>query len=80
MAKEAEMTIEGCIKKGVEPGCILLVTHDGKEYSLHGESLPEVEKGLGASVKGSPGGVSSCLQGEPFKVTSWNWTRERCPK
>jgi len=73
-------TILGCVRAGVEPGCILLVTSEKKEYSLHGASLPELGKGLGVSVTGTEGGVSHCLSGIPFQVHSWDWTRENCPK
>jgi hypothetical protein len=80
MAEGGEITILGCISKGVEGGCIILVTADGKEYSLHGKSLPTIGKGLGVSAKGTPGGVDTCLQGTPFAVSSWTWTRQQCPR
>ena len=80
MATVAEITIIGCLKKGVEGGCIILTTSDKKEYALHGKSLPTVGKGLGVEVKGHPGGVDTCLQGTPFQVSSWTWTKEKCPK
>jgi hypothetical protein len=74
------ITILGCVKKGVEPGCVILIAADGKEYSLHGDSIPTIGRGLGVSVTGTLGGVSTCLQGTPLRVTSWDWTRERCPE
>jgi hypothetical protein len=55
MAEKTEITVLGCIKKGVEAGCIIL-TAQGKEYSLHGKSLPTLGKGLGVSVTGTTGG------------------------
>ena len=80
MAEEAKISVIGCIKKGVEAGCIILVTSGGKEYSLHGKSLPTLGKGLGVSAKGTTGGVDTCMQGTPLDVISWNWTREKCPE
>jgi hypothetical protein len=80
MAKKDEMTILGCVKKGVEGGCIILATADGKEYSLHGKSLPTLGRGLGVSAQGTVADVDTCNQGTPFDVSSWTWTREKCPK
>jgi hypothetical protein len=80
MTEKQELTIIGCVKKGVEAGCIILITSDGKEYSLHGKSLPTLGEGLGVAAKGSIGGADTCLQGTPFNVSSWNWTKEKCPK
>jgi hypothetical protein len=80
MDTHEQITVFGCVKKGTEAGCILLIGSDGTEYSLHGSSLPEIGKGLGVSVKGKKEGVTSCLQGTPLHVISWAWTREKCPK
>ncbi len=82
MQKTKEVVVEGCLVKGVEPGCILLQTkgHPIKLYSLHGPSVPPLGRGLGVQVKGKPGGVSQCLQGEPLQVESWIWTKFKCPE
>jgi hypothetical protein len=80
MANSREITIVGCLKKGVEKGCIILTTSSGKGYSLHGKALPTVGKGLAVSAKGKPGGIDTCMQGTPFAVVSWTWTRLKCPK
>jgi hypothetical protein len=80
MTTESLIEIEGCLKAGVEAGCIILHTPNKGAYSLHGESLPEMGKGLGVRAKGTTGGVSICTEGTPFQVTSWEWTRQRCPK
>ena len=79
MTTNQEITVEGCLKQGVEKGCLILVTAGNKEFSLHGTNLPALGKGIGVSVKGTPGGVDTCLQGTPLAVTSWTWTKERCP-
>jgi len=68
------------VHQGVEKGCIILVAADGQEYSLHGKSLPTLDKGLGVSAKGKAGGVDFCMQGTPFAVSSWTWTKKECPK
>ena len=80
MAEKAELTVIGCVRKGVEAGCIILVASDGKEYSLHGKSLPTLGRGLGVSAKGTIADVDTCMQGTPFDVSSWTWTKEKCPK
>jgi len=80
LAQNGVITILGCVKQGVEKGCLILVTGDGKEYSLHGKSLPTLGKGLGVSVRGTSGGVDTCMQGTPFQVESWEWTKQKCPK
>jgi len=74
------VVIEGCLIKGVEAGCTMLQTktEPPKLYSLHGVSIPPLNKGLGVQIHGRLRGVSHCLQGEPLEVESWNWTRERC--
>lgn len=78
MPDHDEILIEGCIKQGVEGGCIILVTPQGKEYSLHGKSLPTIGKGLGVSATGKIVDFDTCLQGTPFEVISWNWNRQPC--
>jgi len=80
MVENQTITIEGCLTKGVEKGCLILFTADKKEYSLHGKDLPELGKGLGVAAKGKAGGVDTCLQGTHFSVESWTWTRQKCPK
>ena len=80
MVEKQELTIIGCVKKGVEAGCIILVTSAGKEYSLHGKSLPTLGRGLGVSAKGTVADVDTCNQGTPFDLISWTWTKEKCPE
>jgi len=73
-------TIMGCVSPGVEAKCVILTTSDGKTYSLHGKSLPSLDKGLGVTAKGAAGGVDTCQQGTVFQVNSWSWNRTKCPK
>ena len=80
MRNRDEIRIQGCVKRGVEAGCIILVTGQKKEYSLHGKSLPTLGKGLGVSATGKVIDADTCQQGTPFEVSSWNWTRLKCPK
>jgi hypothetical protein len=76
---EKETEIRGCIRLGIEAGCITLETTDSQQtYSLHGNSLPPSDKGLVVEIKGTPGGLSTCMEGTPFHVTSWNFTRMKC--
>jgi hypothetical protein len=79
-AKANPIEVRGCVKKGVEAGCLILTTSDNKSYSLHGNNLPTLDKGLVASVTGTPGGVDTCQQGTVLAVSSWSWTRMKCPK
>ena len=78
--KDELLTVEGCLIKGVEPGCTILKTKSDtpRLYSLHGASVPPLGKGLGVQIRGRLRGVSHCMQGEPLEVESWDWTRERC--
>jgi hypothetical protein len=79
--KKPTTRIEGCIKAGVEAGCIILETPDGHSYSLHGNNIPTLGSGLAASVEGAThDGPDTCQQGTPFDVSSWEWTRMKCPK
>jgi hypothetical protein len=80
MEAEKEQEISGCLRKGTEANCIILETLDKKAYSLHGDSLPPLGEKLVVEVKGKPGGVSTCNEGTPFQVTSWNLTKKRCPE
>ena len=80
MPSQNELEIKGCVRQGTEAGCIILETLDKKVYSLHGDSLPPLDKKLVLQVKGTPGGVSTCMEGTPFHVTSWSFTRMRCPE
>ena len=78
--KPTPTTIMGCVSKGVEAGCIVLTTHDGKTYSLHGDKLPDLGKGLGVTAKGTAGGMDTCQQGTVFQVSEWTWNHTKCPK
>ena len=73
-------TIQGCLSKGVEAGCLILTTNAGKTYSLHGNNLPGLDKKLVVDVKGQEGGVDHCMQSSVFQVSSWNWTKMRCKR
>ena len=77
-SKSAPAEIKGCLSKGVEAGCLVLTTLDGKTYSLHGSNLPGLDKKLVVSVKGTAEGVDACMQGTVVKVSSWHWTRMMC--
>jgi hypothetical protein len=72
--------IRGCVAQGVETGCLVLTAKNGKTYSLHGTDLPSLDKKLVVWVKGTAGGVDPCMQGTVVQVSSWGWTRMRCPQ
>ncbi|BCJ58558.1 hypothetical protein Jiend_19800 [Micromonospora endophytica] len=63
----SELTLTGRIESGVEPGCLLL---DG--YLLLGGPRDVLTAGTTVTVTGqpSPGLMTTCQQGTPFKVAS----------
>lgn len=79
-SRPSPTTLMGCVSKGVEAGCIILKTSDGKTYSLHGKDLPTLDKGLGVTAKGKTGGADHCMQSTVFQVSSWDWNKMSCPR
>jgi hypothetical protein len=71
-AKEGDtLTLTGTVTAGVEPNCMLL-TANGKEYLLVGGDRTVIVDGAAVVVTGkaAPGVMSTCMQGEPFMVST----------
>ena len=68
----------GCVRQGVEGGCLLLKTLDGETtYNIFANPKPEV--GTVISIEGTDfRGVTACMEGIPITVTKWEATGETC--
>jgi hypothetical protein len=67
-----EVTVTGTVRKGVEPGCLLLDAGGGGSYLLVGGERAELQPGARVAVTGrvDRGLFSTCQQGEPLVVAS----------
>jgi Protein of unknown function (DUF5818) len=65
-------TVTGTVRDGVELGCLLLDTGDGRRYLLVGGERAELQAGARVRVTGrlEPDLASTCQQGEPLLVAS----------
>jgi hypothetical protein len=68
----------GCVRQGVEGGCLLLKTLDGDTtYNIFANPRPEV--GIVIDIEGTDfRGVTACMEGIPITVTKWEATGETC--
>lgn len=71
---------KGCVRLGVEAGCLVAVTFDGKTtYELQIAKNPpkpgDVIEFWGTEVQG----MSICMQGKQLKVTKWTRLKMPCP-
>ena len=73
-----EVKAIGCVRQGVEGGCLLLKTLDGDTtYNIFANPRPEV--GIVISIEGTDfRGVTACMEGIPISVTKWEATGEKC--
>jgi len=73
-----EIKAIGCVRRGVEGGCLLLKTLDGKTtYNIFANPRPEV--GIVIEIDGKEfQGVTTCMEGTPITVTKWEATGEKC--
>jgi hypothetical protein len=73
-----EVKATGCVRPGVEGGCLLLRTLDGKTtYNIFATPRPEI--GIVINIEGTPfRGVTACMEGIPITVTKWEATGEKC--
>lgn len=62
-----EVTVRGTVQRGVEPGCLLLVTSE-REYLLL--DTPQLRVGRQYLVRGKtrPSAATTCMQGTPLAV------------
>lgn len=69
----------GCVVKGVEAGCLMVVTRDGTKYNIFAEPKPAV--GTWIRIRGTRhDGPAICMEGIPVKVESWKQLASRCPR
>ena len=73
-----EVKAIGCVRQGVEGGCLLLKTLDGDTtYNIFANPKPEV--GIVINIEGTDfRGVTACMEGIPITVTKWEATGETC--
>lgn len=73
-----EVKATGCVRQGVEGGCLLLRTLDGKNtYNIF--ATPRPEAGIVITIEGTEfRGVTACMEGVPITVTKWEATGEKC--
>ena len=69
------VTVTGTVRRGVEPGCLLLDADQGRQWLLvggRGADRRLLAPGARVQVVGtrSPGTVSTCQQGMPLEVIS----------
>jgi hypothetical protein len=71
---------DGCLRAGVEAGCLILTTTDKKNtYSLHFDANNKPNAGTMIHFEGTTMDVDTCMQGTPVKVTKWNALKTKCP-
>ncbi len=71
----------GCVKPGVEAGCLILVgLKDKKTYNLFFSSGKKPAVGTAISFQGRKhDGPTICMEGTPVRVTSWTPLKMKCP-
>jgi hypothetical protein len=75
------VTSAGCVKAGVEAGCLVLSeTKTKKTYNLFfADKKPDIDTAI--SFEGTVHhGPTTCMQGTPVDVTKWTNIRLQCPK
>ncbi len=71
---------DGCVRAGVEAGCLNLTTKDKKnKYSLHFDAKNKPSTDTMIHFEGTTTDVDTCMQGTPVKVTKWNTLKTKCP-
>lgn len=71
---------DGCLRAGVEGGCLILTTTDKNEkYSLHFDANNKPSAETIIHFEGTTMDVDTCMQGTPVKVTKWNALKTKCP-
>jgi hypothetical protein len=65
------VTVEGVIEQGVEPGCYVLTpTTGGQKYLVLGQTKPPTEVRVRVHGVTQPGTMSYCQQGTPLQVST----------
>ncbi len=77
-----QVTVLGCVARGVEIGCLIIKDHaTGKTYQINAAvPPPDPARNLVVRLKGQIAGVVDfCQQGPVLTEISWNYTRMQCP-
>jgi copper(I)-binding protein len=78
--KGAKVSGTACVRAGVEGGCIMLVTTDGKNtYNVVGSKQPKAGTVVRFTGTTDPGTTTLCMQGTPVKLTTFTAVRMKCP-
>jgi hypothetical protein len=79
-AKSDEIKAAGCVRQGVEAGCLVLKDFkDKKLYSLHFPSGKKPDLDTAISFEGTKQDVDTCMQGIPVAVSKWTQLKMKCP-
>lgn len=79
---DAAVKTSGCVKPGVEAGCLVLKGFkDKKLYNLIFVAGKKPEVGIAISFEGHRHeGPTVCMQGTPVDVSSWTRLKTRCQR
>ena len=75
------ITASGCLKAGVEAGCLVLT--DPKTNVMYQLSFKGKKPAVGTAIRftgTAHGGITICMQGIGVSVKSWTRTRMKCPQ
>ncbi len=77
---QQRVTAQGCPQPGVEAGCLVLRTHDGKFFDLSMARPRPPMNGRGLRITGVVGErMSYCSQGAAVGELTWEPTATLCP-
>jgi hypothetical protein len=78
--KGKKVTGTACVRAGVEAGCVMLATTDGKSvYNALGPKRPNVGDVVRFSGTTKPGTPTICMQGTPIELASFTAVKMKCP-
>jgi hypothetical protein len=69
--KSAVIDAIGCVKRGVEPGCMILMSADGKPLYSFGE-FKEAQPGEMLAIEGTLVDIDTCMQGRRVTIAKWS--------
>ena len=75
----AAVTGSGCVEAGVEAGCFVL--KDKKSGTLYNLIFSGTKPDVGSGIRFTGekfDGATTCMQGQPVKVTSWSKVKMDC--
>jgi len=69
--KNAIIRAMGCVKRGVAPGCMILMSPEGKPLYSFGE-FKEAQPGEMLAIEGTLADTDTCMQGQRVTITKWD--------